>query len=147
LKEYEGLYDPIVGASDYARPAVPTPEDQLTRTFRLREVYSDLKDELVDEVASIESRIIKPASDARDYILPIRKTIKKRENKRVDYEQCEDKVKKLQRKAGKSAKEESALAKAEDEMARRSEVCRNAGHIFGYCFIANSFITACSSLS
>ena len=87
VREYEGLYDPIVGATDgYGRPAVQTPELQLHRTYTLREAYGTLKDDLADEIAAIDSRVIQPATTARDYIQPIRRTIKKRENKRLDYE-------------------------------------------------------------
>ncbi|KAM7213169.1 protein hob1 [Rhypophila decipiens] len=122
VTEYEGLYDPIVGATDgHGREAAQTPHMQLERTFKLREVYSELKTELTEEIAMIDSRIIKPATEARDCIAPIRKTIKKRENKRLDYEKIQEKVLKLQRKPGRSPKEDASLAKAEDEMARAAD--------------------------
>ena len=123
VAEYEGLYDPIVGASDgHGRETAPTPELQLHRTFKLKEAYTELKDELLEEIGTIEERIIKPTTDARDAINPIRRTIKKRENKRLDYEKCQDRVSKLQKKPSKTAKDDVALAKAEDEMARAEEV-------------------------
>ena len=124
MVEFESLYDPIVGATDgHGRDTNPTPQLQLERTFKLKEAYSDLKDELSEEVNAIEERVIKPAVDARDCIAPIRKTIKKRENKRLDYEKCQDKALKLQRKHGRSAKEEAALAKAQAEVQRSGDVC------------------------
>ncbi len=123
VAEFEGLYDPIVGASDgHGRPAVQTPELQLNRTFKLKEAYSELKTEVLEEVATIEERIIKPATDARDCIQPIRKTIKKREAKRLDYEKCQDRVNKLHKKPNKTAKDDAALGKAEDDMARAADV-------------------------
>jgi amphiphysin len=94
----------------------------LERTFKLKETYTELKTELIAEITVIEGRVIKPATDARDCIAPIRKTIKKRENKRVDYEKLQEKVNKLQRKQGRTPKEEAALAKIEEEMARAAEV-------------------------
>lgn len=122
VTEYEGLYDPIVGATDgLGRESAPTPQLLLERTFKLRESYAELKTELLEEIAVIEERVLKPATQARDCILPIRKTIKKRENKRVDYEKLQDKALKLQRKPGRTPKEETALAKAEDEMARAAD--------------------------
>ncbi|KAH6855331.1 hypothetical protein B0I37DRAFT_364583 [Chaetomium sp. MPI-CAGE-AT-0009] len=122
VTEYEGLYDPIAGASDgQSRHAVPTPQLQLERTFRLKKAYAELKIELVEEMAMIEEQILKPATDARGCIAPIRKTIKKRENKRVDYEKAQDKTLKLQRKPGRNPKEEAALAKADAEMARAAD--------------------------
>ncbi|KAI1370737.1 hypothetical protein F4677DRAFT_437680 [Hypoxylon crocopeplum] len=122
VTEYDGLWDPIVGATDgHGKPAVATPDLQLERTLRLKEVYTDLKAEVLDEVGLIESTIIRPATDARDCIAPLRKTIKKRENRRLDYEKCQDRVNKLQRKSGRTAKEEAALAKAESEVAQAAE--------------------------
>lgn len=68
--------------------------------------------------------MLKPASDAREFIAPIRKTIKKRENKRVDYEKVQEKSMKLQRKPGRTAKEDAALAKLEVEMSSAADVRR-----------------------
>ncbi|EON97038.1 putative sh3 domain signaling protein [Phaeoacremonium minimum UCRPA7] len=119
---YESLYDPIVGAYDgHGAPLTPTSELQLTRTFKLKEAYSDLKAELIEDIGTIDDRIIRPATDARDAIAPIRKTIKKRENKRLDYEKVQDRVAKMHRKPNKTAKEDAALAKAEDELANLTE--------------------------
>ncbi|OHW90413.1 SH3 domain signaling protein [Colletotrichum incanum] len=122
VKEYEGLYDPIIGASEgHARPGIATPQLQLDRTFKLSGAYSDLKDELTGEVAAIDSQVIRPATEAREFIQPLRKTIKKRENKRLDYEKAQDKVKKLQKKTGRTAKEDAQLSKVEFEMSCASE--------------------------
>ncbi|KAH6630103.1 hypothetical protein B0J18DRAFT_454403 [Chaetomium sp. MPI-SDFR-AT-0129] len=122
VTEYEGLYDPIAGASDgQSRHAVPTPELQLERTFKLKEAYAELNTELSGEMGLIEEHILKPATDARASIAPIRKTIKKRENKRLDYEKAQDKALKLQRKPGRNAKDEAALAKANAELSRAGE--------------------------
>ncbi|KAI0112875.1 hypothetical protein F4814DRAFT_324957 [Daldinia grandis] len=122
ITEYDGLWDPIVGATDgHGTTAVPTPDLQLERTLRLKQAYTELKAEVLEEVGLIESTIIKPATDARDCIAPLRKTIKKRENKRLDYEKCQDKVNKLQRKVSRTPKEDAALAKAEAEVARTAE--------------------------
>ncbi|EMR72303.1 putative sh3 domain signaling protein [Eutypa lata UCREL1] len=122
VTEYEGLWDPIVGATDgHGTQAVPTPELQLHRTFKLKEAYTELKTDLLEEMALIDSRILTPTTDARACITPMRKTIKKRENKRLDYEQAQDRASKLQRKIGRSPKDDKALAKAEDDMARAQE--------------------------
>jgi amphiphysin len=121
--EFEALYDPIVGATDgHGKELVATPDLQLHRTYKLRETYAELKDEMLQEIAHIDNRLMTPATSARDYIAPIRKTIKKRENKRLDYERVQDKVTKLSRKPGKTPKEESSLAKAEQEMSILADV-------------------------
>lgn len=126
---YASLYDPIVGASDgHGRQTAITPELQLHRTFALKDVYSDLRTELTDDITSIESRIIQPANNARQSIAPIRKTIKKREDKRLDVEKTQDKVHKLHRKATRTPKEDAQLAKAEDDLASLTEEFEIADH-------------------
>ena len=104
-----------------------TPELQLHRTYQLKETYSELKNEMIQEITEIEARVIQPATDARGCIVPIRKTIKKREDKRFDYEKSQDKVNKLANKPGRTPKEDSALAKAEQEMANLADVSVEAG--------------------
>ncbi|ROT37513.1 SH3 domain signaling protein [Sodiomyces alkalinus F11] len=114
VKEYAELYDPPVG--ELERPTRPTPVLQVKRTFGLREAYNELKSDLLQEVAGIDVQVIRPATDALEFIQPMRKTIKKRENKRLDYEKAQDKVKKLQKKTSRTTKEDAALSKAESEM-------------------------------
>jgi amphiphysin len=120
--EYEGLYDPIEGSARASRPGFAASELQLHRTFKLREAYSDIKSELGEDLEAIESRVIQPMLDTRDCLAPLRKTIKKRENKRLDYENAQEKTAKLQRKPGKTIKEKATLEKLEGEEARCAEV-------------------------
>jgi hypothetical protein len=84
VEEFEGLYGPIIGASE-ASPHQPliTPESTLARIVRLNEEYGDLKKELLAEVNAVDERMIKPAMQAKDYLQPMRKPIKKREDKKV----------------------------------------------------------------
>ncbi|KAL2108664.1 hypothetical protein VUR80DRAFT_3531 [Thermomyces stellatus] len=120
--EYVTLYDPITGATDgHGRRAEPTPELQLNRTFNLRQAFEDTKDDMLAEIKSFEAGVIRPGTDARNHIQPLRRTINKREKKRLNYEYCSEKVKKLQRKPGKSARDDAAMHKAEDELARATE--------------------------
>jgi hypothetical protein len=76
----------------------------------------------MEEIALIDGHVMQPASSAREAIAPIRKTIKKRENKRLDYEKAQDKALKLQRKPARTAKEDAALAKAEVEVSHAANV-------------------------
>lgn len=120
---FEELYNPIVGAGDgHGRDPVMTSRPQLDRTSKLKDVYTDLKTDLLEEVNMMESRVIKPATEAKDYIQPIRKVIKKRENKRLDWERYIDKVNNYQRKVKRTDRENAALVKAEEELAKAAEV-------------------------
>lgn len=76
----------------------------------------------MEEINSIETRILRPALEARKLIDPLRKTVKKRENKRLDLEKCQDKVHKLHRKSPRTPKEDAQLSKAEEDLANLNEV-------------------------
>ncbi len=120
---FEELYNPIIGTSDGpGHEPVETPQLQLDRTAKLKDAYAELKTDLLEEVNMMDSRVIKPATDAKDYIQPVRKSIKKRENKRLDWEKYIDRVNNYQRKPKRSDRENAALAKAEEEAARAAEV-------------------------
>lgn len=53
------------------------------RTAKLSQGYEELKTDLLEEVNMADARIIKPASEARDWIQPLKKVIKKREDRKV----------------------------------------------------------------
>jgi hypothetical protein len=124
ITEFEELYNPIVGATSdgYGHEPALTPQVQLDRTKNLKEAYSELKTDLLDEVSMVDLRIIRPASDAKEYIKPIKKTIKNRENKRLDYESYQDRLEK-KRKQKHSEKEEAGLIKLEADVAKAADVC------------------------
>ncbi|PQE30196.1 SH3 domain signaling protein [Rutstroemia sp. NJR-2017a WRK4] len=118
-QSFRELYEPIVGTSDAHRdnPAI-TPRKQMERTIKLQETFEELKTDLLEEVMMMDSRVTKPAIEAKDFLQPIRKTIKKRENKRLDWERYIDKVNKASTKMRRTDKENAALAKAEQDQAR-----------------------------
>lgn len=55
----------------------------MARTIKLQEAYVVLRTDLLDQVDLIETRIVKPATEARDWIQPLKKVIKKRGDKKV----------------------------------------------------------------
>ena len=79
------MYAPIVGAADsyHGHQPVDTPEGTMTRTVRLREEYEELKKDLMEEVNMVDEKMIKPAMDAKDSLSLMKKTIKKREDRKV----------------------------------------------------------------
>ena len=85
VNEFQGLYSPIVGAGEgYSGiQHVETPQDALRRTMKIEQGYAALKTDLLDEVNMVDDRIVKPATDARDYIQPLKKVIKHREDRKV----------------------------------------------------------------
>ena len=86
VDEFSSIFNPILGAGqDYSgHEPVSTPQQTAERTTRLRDDYEALKTDLLEEVNLVDVRMIKPAMDAKDYVQPMKKTIKHRENKKVD---------------------------------------------------------------
>lgn len=121
--EFEELYHPIVGATSdgYGHEPVETPEYQLNRTRNLRQAYAELKADLLEEVNMVDSRIVRPAMSARDCIKPLKKTIKSRDNKRLDYENYQDRLDK-KRKQKRTEKDEAAYVKLEGDLDKAAAV-------------------------
>jgi hypothetical protein len=83
--EFDGLYAPIVGSSETETRHIPeeTPPALLSRTNNLRREYDDLRGELVQELNEVERRMSQPAEQAKSYLAPMKKAIKKRNDKKV----------------------------------------------------------------
>jgi amphiphysin len=107
-----------------------TDDLQLERTIKLKDVFSDLKTDLMEEVTMMDARVIRPANDAMEYIQPIKKTIKKRDNKRLDWERYQDRVMNYQKKMKRSDRENAAMAKAEEDMGVAAAVCASFHYLF-----------------
>lgn len=50
---------------------------------RLQEAYGELKNDMLDEINMMDSRIIRPAMDAKESLQPLKKVIKKRQDRKV----------------------------------------------------------------
>lgn len=85
IGEFYTLYAPIIGSSEPTSDRQPatTPEDVLTRTATLRDEYEDLKTELMQELNAMEDRMITPTMQAKESLAPMKKTIKKRGDRKV----------------------------------------------------------------
>lgn len=79
------MYSPIVGANEEysGHEPVITPQHIMERTTKLHTAYDDLRTDLLEEVALVDTRLIKSAQEAKDCIQPMKKVIKKRGDKKV----------------------------------------------------------------
>ena len=82
VTEFDSLYAPILGSSESTDHGA-VPEIELARTRKLREEYEDLRGELTAELDAMEDRMIRPAGAAREALAPMKKTIKRRDDKKV----------------------------------------------------------------
>lgn len=79
------MYSPIVGSDDAysGHEPVITPRGIMQRTTKLQEAYVELRNDMLDEVDLVETRLIKSAEDAKSWIQPLKKVIKKRGDRKV----------------------------------------------------------------
>lgn len=64
--------------------AVETPAATLERAQQLYVAFSELKTDMMVEISEIENKLITPAKIARDSLKPMHKSIKRREEKKVN---------------------------------------------------------------
>ncbi|MCJ1362027.1 hypothetical protein MMC16_001129 [Acarospora aff. strigata] len=123
IDEFNGMFSPIIGAGESysGHEPAPTPEKTMEKTTRLRDNYEALKTDLLEEVNLVDSRMVKPAMEAKDYIQPMKKTIKNREDKKLDYERYQGRVDSARKKTKRSDRENASLAKAETDLAKATE--------------------------
>jgi amphiphysin len=88
-----------------------TPQITLERTNVLKAHYLDLKTDMLEEVAMVDKRIIEPAKDARLSLKAYKKVIKKRQDRKLDWERYQGKVDGVEKKAKRSDKDNTALVK------------------------------------
>ncbi|KAF2278023.1 SH3 domain signaling protein [Westerdykella ornata] len=114
------IYKPLgAKSSDYgSQVAVDTPAATLERCAQLQQAFSELKTDMMEEVADIEKKLITPARIARDSLKPMKKAIKKREDRKVDYERYKSRTEALQNKKTRSDRETSALIKHESDLTK-----------------------------
>lgn len=121
--EYETLYAPIVGSSETinARPSIETPPATLARVNRLNEEYESLRVDLMVDINAVEDRMIRPVQEAKELLGPMKKKIKKREDKKLDFEHFQSRVDSSLKKTKRSDRDNAVLAKAEAELAKAKE--------------------------
>ncbi|KAJ5576044.1 hypothetical protein N7535_002970 [Penicillium sp. DV-2018c] len=124
VDEFDGLYGPIIGSSETPsnHTAVATDPVRLGRTNRMRKEYDELKTDLIEELNAVDARMTQPAARAKESLAPMKKTIKKRNDKKTDYEISQGRVDSLQKKPKRSERDNANLAKAEAELANKKEV-------------------------
>jgi amphiphysin len=111
------IYKPISGRmSDPDSLVVHGNPEGIRACEEYEAVVKDLQQTLKPELEMIETRVIGPANELLDVIKAIRKTALKRDHKQLDYDRHRQVLKKLQDKKDKSAKDEKALWKAENDV-------------------------------
>jgi hypothetical protein len=123
FSEFDVLYAPIIGAGEdyHGHVAVQTPDHIVRRTIRIKSEYEDLKRDLTNDLGQVEERLVRPAQDAKDNLQTMKKTIKKREDKKLDYERYQGRVDAALKKSKRSEREAAALIKSQSDLAIATE--------------------------
>ncbi|KAI7150869.1 hypothetical protein KC352_g28622, partial [Hortaea werneckii] len=95
-----------------------TPQSYLQKCLGLQKLYSDLKDDLRQEIGMIDQKLVRPAEEARAALKGLHKTLKHRENMKLDYERYLSRAEHARKKEMRTAKEEANLATAESNLAQ-----------------------------
>jgi hypothetical protein len=84
VADFDDLYQFIPGAdaADNARYR-PAAQDQLAKVGAFRAMLADVRDIIIQELAAVDRSVSGPAKEARKHIDMFRKTIKKREDRKV----------------------------------------------------------------
>ncbi|KAK4153220.1 hypothetical protein C8A00DRAFT_43847 [Chaetomidium leptoderma] len=116
------IYKPISGRVSDPDSAVVQGNPEGIRACEEYEIMvKELQETLAPELEMIEARVIRPADELLDVIKVIRKTALKREHKKLDYDRRRATLKKLQDKKDKTAKDEKATWKAENDVEQTTQ--------------------------
>ncbi|KAK5949412.1 hypothetical protein OHC33_009585 [Knufia fluminis] len=123
LCEYDTLYAPIVGAGEDYSGHVPVETDPklVARTNRLKTEYDDLKRDLTAELDQVQHKMIGPAQEAKDNLQTARKQMKKREDKKLDYERYQSRVDSSSKKSKLSDRDRAQLTRAQSDLTIATE--------------------------
>ncbi|KAE9986106.1 hypothetical protein BLS_000039 [Venturia inaequalis] len=127
LSEYLHIYSDIVtaeGAKDASHAL--TPRTTLERVNVLKSHYMELKTDMLAEVAMVDKRIIEPAKDAKVSVKQYKKVIKKREDRKLDYERYKSRTEAVEKKSNRSDRENTALAKHRIDLESATAVYQDA---------------------
>ncbi|GAB1313864.1 BAR adaptor protein Hob1 [Madurella fahalii] len=116
------IYKPISGrVSDPETLKVQGNPEGIRACEEYESVVKELQETLAPELEMIESRVIRPTTELLDVIKVIRKTATKRDHKKLDYDRHRATLKKLQEKKEKTAKDEKAMWKAENDVEQSTQ--------------------------
>jgi hypothetical protein len=118
---FANLYKPIETASDpeeSGRQLAETPARYMQKCLGLQKEYSDEKTDLAQEIEMISTKLLRPAEEAKQRTKLLHKTLKHRENMKLDYERYLSRAEHARKKESRTAKEEAALATHEANLAQ-----------------------------
>lgn len=143
-KEFEVLYKPIESSTDPKIPSEPspnsTPRAYLEKAAHLRLSYGEVQQELQQENSLIDSKLLKPALDAKQSITPLKKVLKKREDHKLDFERYHGRAE-TARKNAKSQRDEVALQRHEVNLDQAQQVSMSVISVLDFRLKSNEGVS------
>ncbi|KAK9455874.1 hypothetical protein V1511DRAFT_320732 [Dipodascopsis uninucleata] len=113
--DFESLYQPIPEEDD-TKVMQETPKSTMDAIDKYRDVLIEIKKAIDPILDSIDVSIIQKCNTVQGHIDSIKKALKKREHKKIDYDRYMNSVEKMHRKEIQSDKAELNLEKAKLEL-------------------------------
>jgi len=121
-KAIKEVYQPISGrASDPDSYVIDGNPEGIRACEEYEVIVNELKASLEPELELIQTRIVKPAEELMEIVKGVRKMAIKRDHKQLDYDSTRNKLKKLQDKKEKSAKDEKDIWNTENKLEQVTE--------------------------
>lgn len=117
---FANIYKPMEPTNDpeARHQPVETPAKFMRKCLSLQKEYDSERTDLAQEVAMISTKCLRPAEEAKQHTKLLHKTLKHRDNMKLDYERYLSRADHLRKKAQRSAKEEQALTVHEANLAQ-----------------------------
>lgn len=96
-----------------------TPRSFMQKCTALQKMYSDSKDDLKQETTMITTKVVSPIETAKGCTKSMNRTLKHRENMKLDYERILGKVEHARKRTNPSPKEISTLERLEGDLAQQ----------------------------
>ncbi|KAK9244178.1 hypothetical protein V1506DRAFT_335606 [Lipomyces tetrasporus] len=119
-KHFDTLYQPIP-ENDPTKPVQETPKVTLEAVIKYKEVLVEVQNAVLPMLDSIDRMVVQRCATMKGYIDTIKKALKKREHKKIDYDRHTNTVEKLQKKSKLSEKDETSLERSQKELEKATE--------------------------
>ena len=106
------------GAEEVRHQPAQTPAKYMQKCLGLQKEYSDEKADLAQEITMITDKLLRPAEEAKQHTKLLQKTLKHRENMKLDYERYLNRAEHARKKETRTVKDEQNLQSCEANLAQ-----------------------------
>ncbi|KAK9366880.1 hypothetical protein V1509DRAFT_628203 [Lipomyces kononenkoae] len=119
-RHFGTLYEPIP-EEDPCKPVQETPTITMAAVIKYKEVLVEVQNAVLPMLDSIDRMVVQRCVTMKGYIDTIKKALKKREHKKIDYDRHTNAVEKLQKKSTLNDKDASNLERIQKDLDKATE--------------------------